>query len=194
MSKNDYLSKAELEEILNDKINPEDVSKIIGAYEMAEDAESNATDPTGTPKFYHNTRVCRILIDELSITEPNLLIAALLHNILLSSSEISSSIIDYNFGSYVAYLVQFMCDDYRERQKDKPEKINIDYLDDDALIIILSDFLDMLRTFDFDKLLNPFTYIEDIKKRYFPLATKSDNDEIAYLIKEIRNEFNKILG
>ena len=153
MPKNDYLSKADLKELLNDRINPEDTSIIIGAYEMAENAEAGETDPTGAPKFYHNTRVCRILIDELSVSAPELLITALLHNILSASSEITISIIDYNFGSYVAYLVQLISDDYAERKGDKAPAINIESIDDDALIIILSDCLDILRTFDFGKLI-----------------------------------------
>ena len=123
MPKNDYLSKADLKELLNDRINPEDTSIIIGAYEMAENAEAGETDPTGAPKFYHNTRVCRILIDELSVSAPELLITALLHNILSASSEITISIIDYNFGSYVAYLVQLISDDYAERKGDKAPAI-----------------------------------------------------------------------
>jgi (p)ppGpp synthase/HD superfamily hydrolase len=194
MPKNDYLSKADLKELLNDRINPEDTSIIIGAYEMAENAEAGETDPTGAPKFYHNTRVCRILIDELSVSAPELLITALLHNILSASSEITISIIDYNFGSYVAYLVQLISDDYAERKGDKAPAINIESIDDDALIIILSDCLDILRTFDFGKLLNPFAYIDEIKKRYFPVALNRNKMEITYLINELRKEFNKILG
>jgi (p)ppGpp synthase/HD superfamily hydrolase len=194
MSKNDYLSKAELEELLNDRINPEDTSIIIGAYEMAENAEAGETDPTGVPKFYHNTRVCKILIDELFVSTPELLITALLHNILSNTSEITIPIIDYNFGSYVAYLIQLISDDYAERKEKKGSAINIEAIDINALIIILSDRLDILRTFDFGKSLNTFAYIDKIKKHYFQTALKINTKEIQYLINELRKEFNKILG
>jgi (p)ppGpp synthase/HD superfamily hydrolase len=193
MPKDNYLKKAELEELLSDKLNPEDISKIIGAYEMAEEAQEGELDPAGEPKFHHNTHVCRIVLNELSITEPDILITALLHNILKKSSEISLSIIDYNFGSSVAYLVQLICDDDAERRGDKQQTINPDTIDDDALIVILSDFLDILRTFDTSKLLNPFVYINHIKQRYFATAQNRSNEKIRYLITELQKEFNKII-
>ena len=191
MPEENYLKKAELEELLTDKLNPEDISKIIGAYEMAEEAQIGRLTPTGEPKFYHNTRVCRIILNELDINRPDMLITALLHNILRESDDITISIIDYNFGSYVAYLVQLICDDAERHET--VDSISPDAIDDDALIIILSDFLDILRTFDFSKLLNPFIYIQDIKERYFATSQKRENDKIRYLENQLRKEFNKIL-
>lgn len=194
MSFNDFLSKDELEHILTERVNPEDISKIIGAYEMAEEALSDATDPTGAHKFYHTTRICKILLQELGIHEPDLIIAALLHNILLHSSEITLEILNYNFGSYVSYLIQLINDDYAERKGTKSSTIPPDSLDTQALYIILCDYLDILRTMDFASPLNPFKYIEEIKKRYFATAYKRDDDKITYLLNELKKEFNKILG
>lgn len=194
MSFNDFLSKDELEHILTERVNPEDISKIIGAYEMAEEALSDAIDPTGAPKFYHTTRVCKILLQELGIHEPDLIIAALLHNILLHSSEITLEILNYNFGSYVSYLIQLINDDYAERKGTKSSTIPPDSLDTQALYIILCDYLDILRTMEIASTLNPFKYIEEIKKRYFATAIKREDDKITYLLNELKKEFNKILG
>ena len=194
MSLDDYLSKSRLEEILSDRVHPEDLNKIIGAYEMAEEANSDDTIPGGTPKFYHTTRVCRILLNELHINEPDLIITSLLHNILSYSSEITVEIIDYNFGTYVAYLVQLINDDFAERIGAENNYINPDTIDTEALYIILSDCLDILRTLDTSSLINPFTYIEDIKKRYFATAEKRQDDKITYLLNELKKEFNKIIG
>lgn len=190
----DYLSKNQLEDILAERVQPEDLNKILGAYEMAEEANSGETIPGGIPKFYHTTRVCRILLNELNINEPDLIITALLHNILSHSSEITIEIIDYNFGSYVAYLVQLISDDFAERIGARATNINPDSIDTEALYIILSDCLDILRTLDTSSLINPFTYIEDIKKRYFETSSKRQDNKITYLINELRKEFNKILG
>ncbi len=194
MSFNDFLSKDELEHILTERVNPEDISKIIGAYEMAEEALSDATDTTGAPKFYHTTRVCKILLQELGIHEPDLIIAALLHNILLHSSEITLEILNYNFGSYVSYLIQLINDDYAERKGTELSIIPPDSLDTQTLYIILCDYLDILRTMDIASTLNPFKYIEEIKKRYFGTAFKREDDKITYLLNELKKEFNKILG
>lgn len=193
MYQEQFLSRKDLETYITDKIKPEDVSKIIGAYDMAEIAMQGLKNSHGVSQFRHTTRICRIITEELKILETDLIIAALLHNILLHNTGIAPTIIDYNFGSYVAYLVQIVTDDYYSRYSDYI-KLNIDTLDDDAMILILTDCLDELRSIDFGEILNPIGFIENIKNRYFIICEPNENESIKYLISEIKKERNKILG
>ena len=189
-----YFEKTDLEKLISGKIKPEDISRIIGAYEMAETSQSGLTDTNGLPKFYHTSRLPKILIQELEIYEPDLIISALLHNLLIHCKELTISLVDYNFGSSVAYYVQLLTDDYLILTRQKAEELDLTFIDDEALILILTDCLDVIRTYDFMTFLNPFAYLDDIKKRYFMIAKKRDNEKIHYLLKEIRKVFNELIG
>ena len=193
MYQEQFLSRQNLESYITGKIKPEDVSKIIGAYDMAEIAMQGLKNSQGVLQFRHTSRVCRIITEELNILETDLILAALLHNILLNNTGIAPTIIDYNFGSYVAYLVQIVADDYFSRYSDYI-KLNIENLDNDALILILADSLDELRSLDFGEILNPIGFIENIKNRYFRICEAKENESVKYLINEIKKERNKILG
>jgi hypothetical protein len=189
-----FLSKSTLENLLRDKISPAEISKVIGAYEMSEAAHIGQVTPLGYPTFYHSTRVANIILTELNIYDTDIIVSALLHNILMNSDDISLTILDYNFGSIVSYLIQRMTDDYKIRigltnTVDDPDRI-----DDDCLTIILCDCLDILRSNDFLNFLNPFTYMDQISKRYFQTAEKRTNKNISFLLNECKKEINKING
>jgi (p)ppGpp synthase/HD superfamily hydrolase len=194
MQPDNYFSKHDLEKILQDKIKPEEIGRIIAAYEIAESSLSDKFDPNGQPKFFHSTRLSKILLDELKISEPDIIISSLLHNILINTDDISISLIDYNFGSTVAYYVQILSDDYLILTRQKKEHLNLDFVDDDVLILMLTDCLDVIRSYDFQNFLNPFAYLDDIKNRYFEIAKKRDNEKIHYLLKEMIISFNKLIG
>jgi len=194
MLNEDFLKKSELLNLISKKIQPDSINKIMGAYEMSETSQIGHLDPNGSPKFYHTSRVCKILIKELSVFEPDLIIASLLHNILFNSKDITISIIDYNFGSYVAYLVQILTDDYSERVGEKISTIDINNLSNDSLTLILCDCLEIVRTYDFSNTLNPFQYINTIIKRYFETAKTRQDKNIDYLVIELKKEFNKLIG
>jgi len=194
MFNSDYLTKEELEEIITKKINPDDISRILGAYEMAETSQLNQIAPDGSPNFYHTTRVCKLLLKELEIFEPDLIITSLLHNILTNRSEITLNIVEYNFGSYVAYLTQLVHDDYYQRTGQSSQRKLISKIDQSAMIIILADCLDTVRTLDFGTMINPFQYMNDINVRYFSIAAGMNNETIDKLIKLLQIEYNKLIG
>lgn len=194
MFNDDFLTKEELQEIITKKINPDDISRIIGAYEMAETSQINQIAPDGSPKFYHTTRVCKLLLYELEIFEPDIIITSLLHNILTNQSEITINIVEYNFGTYVAYLTQLVHDDYKQRTGQSLQRKPMITNDQSALIVILADCLDTVRTLDFGTMINPFQYIHDIDKRYFSIASEMNNESINKIIKLLKIEFNKIIG
>lgn len=197
-NKESYLSRQEIEKRLIDKVLPVDLNRIISAYEMAENAHTNHRDQDGIPIFFHVTRVCRILIDELQIYDADLLIASLLHDIYQTSNEINHEIITYNFGAYVAFLIDDMPDKF---SYDNFDKINVDSFIienirvpfDDYYIIRLSQHLDDMRTIEFHPSVNPINFVNDIAARYMDITSKTDNPNIKYLVDEMKKERNKFL-
>jgi (p)ppGpp synthase/HD superfamily hydrolase len=194
MIEENFLSKTTLEKLLLDKVSPADISKVIGSYEMSEAAHIGQLTPTGYPIFHHSTRVAKILITELNIFEPDLIVASILHNILINSDDITLTILDYNFGSNVSYLIQRITDDFKIRIGLSNAVMELDRIDDDCLIIILSDCLDILRSNDFVNFLNPFSFMDQISHRYFPTAEKRKNENISFLLDQCKKEINKING
>lgn len=194
-----HLSLSELEQLLRDRIHPVDLNKVISAYEMAESVHEGQLRRDGSPYFFHCTRVCKILIEELGITDPDVLCAALLHDVLEDSDEITKEIIAYNFGDYVAYIVEVLTKDL-ERQEQEHDAVDLEHVEklnaasDDCLIIRLAARLDNFRCLQFDLKRHPLRYITETMERYVPLADARSNPHLHYLANELRKEQNKFLG
>ena len=176
-----------------------EIARACGAYDMAEDVHRLQKRNDGSPYFWHVTRVAKILMDELGITDPDLVCAALLHDALEDSDVLSPAILEFNFGPYVAYLVQTLTKDYRVDPAHR-EKVDKDYVErisrssDDARVIKFADRLDNSRCLSFNLKRNPIRYINDTAALYFPMAANSTNPHLQYLMKEIQKEQNKFLG
>jgi (p)ppGpp synthase/HD superfamily hydrolase len=176
-----------------------EITRICGAYDMAEDVHRVQKRMDGSPYFWHVSRVAKILLDELKITDPDLICTALLHDALEDSDLLSPAIIEYNFGPYVAYLVQTLTKDYKADPAHR-ERIDKEYVDrirqstEDARVIKFADRLDNSRCLSFNLKRNPIRYINETASWYFPMAIQSTNPHLHYLMKEIQKEQNKYLG
>lgn len=192
-------SKDDLEQALKDKVPPTDLTKIISAYEMSENAHHDHLIRDGSPYFGHISRVCGIIVEELSITDPDIITASLIHAVHKSTDEITAEIIDYNFGPYVRLLFENFSEE-RETLDLTPTELKFDIQDkirvpgDDYLIIKLSAILDMLRSIDFNPIYNPIGFINETSKKYFAIVESSDNKHLLNLVSKIRKERNKIIG
>lgn len=177
----------------------EQIARICGAYEMAEDVHRYQKRPDGTPYFWHVTRVAKILIDELKLRDPDLICAALLHDALEDSDVLTPRILELNFGPYVAYLVQTLTKNYRVAESMR-EQVNAEYVmriaqsTDDARVVKLADRLDNFRCLAFHLKRNPIRYINETITWYTPMVAKSSNDHLQYLMREIQKEQNRFLG
>jgi (p)ppGpp synthase/HD superfamily hydrolase len=161
---------------------------------MAENIHYGKSRDNGAPAFFHNTRVCQILIDELNIYEPDMIITALLHDVLASREEISPRILDYNFGPYVMLMVETLSRELTPQIFDTPIARELRISFHDGLIIKLAECLDDLRCIGFDPLYNPIHYIQKISERYLSVAENIDNKHLIYLTNELKKERNKIIG
>lgn len=194
-----YLTQSELEYLLHGKINIVDMQRIMSAYEIARSVHEPQLRRDGTPYFYHCTRVCKIIIEELHITDPDMIAASLLHDVLEDSKDITKEIIAYNFGDYVAYIVETLTKDLaaQERNHDAVDIAHVELLkrsSADCLIIRLAARLDNFRCLENDIKSNPIKYVNETTERYLPLAENSANAHLQYLANELKKERNKFLG
>lgn len=195
-----FLSKAELEARLTGRVELGDVNKIMSAYELAESVHEKQTRNDGTPYFYHSTRVCKILIDELQCFDADILCASLLHDVLEDSDDITPTVLEYNFGPHVAFIVQTLTKDL-VTQRMNPDGVDLDHVEtlrrasEDCLLIRLVARLDNFRCLEFNLKRNPIHYVNNTTERYMPLAERVKwNTHLQYVLREMKKERNKFIG
>src|SRR5256885_16875192 len=101
-----FLSKSELRDKLMPIIGALELNNVLNAYEMAENVHQFQRRNDGTPYFWHPTRVTKILLEELNITDPEMLITGLMHDTLEDSDILTPEVLEYNFGPYVSYVIE----------------------------------------------------------------------------------------
>lgn len=194
-----YLSRTELVERLQGKVDPVELNRILSAYDMAASVHELQLRRDGSPYFYHVTRVCKILIDELGVTDPDVLIAALLHDVLEDSQELSAEVLEYNFGPRVAAMVQTLTKDLRAHEQD-PDAVDWQHVEQlrqappECLLIRLATRLDNFRCLGYDLKRNPLRYIQQTWERYIPLVQQWDDPRLKQVVQLLQRERNKFLG
>lgn len=197
MYSHSFLSKDELEQVLQNKVNPLEINRIISAYDMADWAYADKKAMDSSFYFFHVTRVCKILIYELNIYEAEMIISALLHDVYKKVEDISPEIIIYNFGPYVAYLMDLLQKDFDFVKNNSSRDMISDSVrmpEDDYIILMLSEHLDNFRCLDVNINFNPVNYILNITQSLISKIVRTDNQKINYLLSELKKERNKILG
>lgn len=196
-----FLSREELQTRLQGyNFDPLQMNKVVSAYEIAENVHHHQMRNDGTPYFYHCSRVCKILLDELCCTDEDILSASLLHDVLEEKSEeITRSVLEYNFGSYVTYIIETLTKDL-ERSRTSPEEVDLEQVEklknsnEDCLVIRLTARLDNFRCLEFNLKRNPIQYVNETSERYIPLAENSQSSMLQYLVRELKKERNKFVG
>lgn len=194
-----FYSLDEIREKLLPSIDPISMLKIVDAYELSSNVHQFQVRNDGTKYFNHCSRVCKILIEELYITDQTVLCAALLHDVLEDSDVLTVSVIEYNFGKTVAEYVEILTKDLNS-YKQNPEIVDLEHLfileqaPDDVLIIKLAARLDNFRCLEFNLKRNPLVYIQKTTEQFIPLAEQRKNKKLDYLVSEIKKERNKFLG
>ena len=144
-----------------------------------------------TRYFEHVRRTAIILIDEMKITDRDMIIAALLHDAIEDTDDLTPELIEHSFGLEVVTNVKVLSkvpkEGYNERLKTTPHW--------KALAIKLCDKLDNLRS-----LMVPGTDLEfqkkqikETKEHYYPLFDKllkicplNYHDQICVVRDELR--------
>jgi len=192
-----FIDSGDIEFLLIDELDSLEINRILSAYEMAEMICQSKQTPFGMNSFNHATRVCYILIYELSIFEPEMICAALLHDVFNLTNDITPEIIDFNFGAYTTYLIQCITESHTLCQKsenpDENKSLQSQVCNDDYLLILGAEHLDTIRCFGIDVTGNVLKYLEEISKNLIPLFDNSQNQDLIYLKTELLKHRNKIL-
>jgi (p)ppGpp synthase/HD superfamily hydrolase len=189
----------DLERDLTDFLNPIDIHRVMSAYDLAEEVHHEQKRNDDSPYFYHCARVCRILLKEIHVQDPDILIAGLTHDVLEDSPTLTQEVLAYNFGEYAAFIVQILTKNLDEQKVD-PESIERAHVEllakspSDCLIIKLAARLDNFRCLDFQLKRNPLMYVNRTNELYLPLADSSNNVFLQKLSEELKRERNKFLG
>ncbi|MEN9282156.1 MAG: hypothetical protein RL594_1091 [Bacteroidota bacterium] len=193
------LTAEELQQRILQYGDPIHVSRVLDAFEMARSVHAGKLRNDGTAYFDHVARTVLILMDELHAYDTDLLVACLLHDVMEDSRTITREVLEYNFGSYVAYVVDVLTKDLDSAKSD-PDRIDIYYAErfrrssDDCLMIKLAARLDNFRCLIFNLKKNPLVYVANTLNRYVPIAEASSNGRLIKLASLIRKESNTLLG
>jgi len=192
-----FLSKGDLAKKISHILEPEDYNKIIAAFEMAEDIHLFQSRRDNTPYFFHVTRIVKIIIDELHITDSEILCGALLHDSLEDSDVLNLETLTYNFGPYISYVVDVLTRFHRLKTDKKMDSNLESYINRlknsslDCVIIKLAERLDNFRCLLYGLKTNPIQYIEETCNYFVPLAENYDHPALEKLIELIKIEKSK---
>lgn len=105
-----YLSHADFLNLLVFKMSLDDIALVDAAYELAKAGHKKQKRDDGTPYFQHCKNTARILIEELGIFDKDMVIAALLHDLIEDAEEpflrlATRPKLQALFGYRVGYLV-----------------------------------------------------------------------------------------
>jgi (p)ppGpp synthase/HD superfamily hydrolase len=179
----------------NLKVTPSDIEKIDYAYEMAKYGHRNQLREGGERYFEHVRSTAIILIDELGITDVDIIIAALLHDILEDSFLLTRERIKITFGERASLLVFGVT---KPEKSDPRFASNVDrhiFYDNQVKnscigtkLIKLADRLQNLRTLGACPKDKQRKKIQETKDVYFPLiedVSKEYPEKAKYLLTQM---------
>jgi (p)ppGpp synthase/HD superfamily hydrolase len=176
-----------LAERLTPHLDTEQLATVRRAYEMAEAVHARQMRDEGTPYILHPLRVAMSLADELKITEPKLICAALLHDVIEDSPEyyppgpVTRADVAREFGEEVAEVVWLLT-----KFEDVTLPAYLAAIEDAAAtgapLVKLCDRLDNLRFLSHSPKVGKIrNYIRTTEIFYMPMAARTNR----YLYKEL---------
>ena len=169
-----------LSELLEPRLGARESDYVRRAYETAERAHAGQSRDEGFPYIVHPLRVAISLADELGIYSPEMISAALLHDVI-EDSDATRGQIAAAFGEQAALLVWLLT---------KREEVSLpDYLaaieeaaETGAPIVKLCDHLDNLRFVTHSPMLEKkLRYVRTTEMYYLPMAERTN----PYLYEEL---------
>ena len=143
------LDEVGLEKRLLDSVGHD--ARIAKAVALTSEVHNGSKRDEGTPYLRHPLRVALILHEELGVQDPDLICAAVLHDVLEDSAHVDRDALHQAFGDTVAALVFCLTDEFQHVDLPRSER-KARYLqrmaqeDDLCLFIKLCDRLDNVRS------------------------------------------------
>ncbi len=154
----------------------ETVRLVMLAYRLSKYGHMLQKRDGGERYFEHPKRVALVLIDELGIYDPDMLVAALLHDIKEDSFILEWWDIEEIFGGRVRKLVEILT---KEKKTEYIRKIR--RAEREARIIKLADRLDNVRDFEGCTNEKRSRVVAETVRHYLPLARRTNR----YLFQEL---------
>ncbi|MFA6233224.1 MAG: HD domain-containing protein [Bacteroidota bacterium] len=185
-----HFSRQELIDAIASRVDPVELTTILGAYEMAASVHEYQLRNDSTPYFWHLSRVARIIIYEIHYLNADVISAALLHDVLEDSDIITAEVLKYNFSAYISYIVEVLTKNIRllGEQRDQEDHDYIErlrYSSIDCKIVKFAERLDNYRCLEFGLKRNPFGYIEVTERDYYPMAQEEQNAMLHRIVEEM---------
>ncbi|KKR47315.1 MAG: (P)ppGpp synthetase I, SpoT/RelA [Parcubacteria group bacterium GW2011_GWA2_40_8] len=173
---------------LKHKVTPKEIELIRRAYEQAKSGHRGQPRDGGERYFEHPKGTALILIDELHIYDSEMIIAALLHDIVEDTWLLSPKAIHDFFGDRVAYLVGMVTKKENATPEEKQSYLdNIAGAGEDVRIIKLADRLHNMRSIETCTREKQLRQLQETKTFFMPLAWKTN----AYLAQELEEVCEK---
>lgn len=158
------------------KVTPADIEKLDYAYDMAKYGHRNQFRESGARYFEHLRVTAIILVDEFGITDVDIVIAALLHDMLEDSFLLTPERIRITFGDSVSMLVTVVSKpkkgDPRFKSDSERHKWYFEQIANscvEAKLLKLADRLQNMRTLGSCSLEKQRRKIAETREVYFPL-------------------------
>ncbi|MBE0642784.1 MAG: bifunctional (p)ppGpp synthetase/guanosine-3',5'-bis(diphosphate) 3'-pyrophosphohydrolase [Bacteroidetes bacterium] len=185
-----HFTRQDLIDAIATKLDPVELTTVLGAYEMASSVHEYQRRNDSTPYFWHLSRVARIVIDELHYLNADVISAALLHDVLEDSDIITAEVLKYNFSAYISYIVEVLTKNIRllgmqREQEDSDYVERLRFSSIDCKIIKFAERLDNYRCLEFGVKRNPFGYIEATERDYYPIAREEQNEMLDRIVEEM---------
>jgi (p)ppGpp synthase/HD superfamily hydrolase len=192
-----FFTRQDLIDAIATKLDPVELTTVLGAYEMASSVHEYQLRNDSTPYFWHLSRVARIVIHELEYVNADVVSAALLHDVLEDSDIITAEVIKYNFSAYIAYIVEVLTKNIRllgvQREQEDSEYIErLRYSSIDCKIVKFAERLDNYRCLEFGVKRNPFGYIEATERDYYPMAEEAGHALLDRMVEEMNRIKRKL--
>lgn len=125
------------------------------------------TDEEGRPVRYfeHVRRVAIVLIDEAKVIDPSMTIAALLHDGIEDTRDLTPAMIEHTFGSDVAQIVKILSKTPKQGYLDRFMLVD----DWRPFVIKACDRIDNLRTLTCASYEFRTKQVSETKEKYYPL-------------------------
>jgi len=194
-----HYSRDELIRDIGKRVDPVEMTTVLGAFEMAGSVHEYQVRNDSTPYFWHLSRVASIVIRELEYYNGDVISAALLHDVLEDSDIITAEVIKYNFNAYISYIVEVLTKNIHllgtQRLQEETEYIErLRFASIDCKIIKFAERLDNYRCLEFGVKRNPFLYIEETERDYYPMAAAEENDMLRRIVEEMDSIKRKLFS
>jgi GTP diphosphokinase / guanosine-3',5'-bis(diphosphate) 3'-diphosphatase len=179
------------------RLDPVGLTTVLGAFDMASSVHEQQVRTDATPYFWHISRVAAIITRELGHINPEVVAAALLHDVLEDSDVITAEVIKYNFSPAIAYIVEVLTKNIRllgvlRAQEDQHYVERLAYSSLDCKLIKFAERLDNYRCLEFGVKRNPFRYIEETERDYYPMARLENNPHLDRIVDEMNRIKRKL--